>query len=167
MPITIILKDEDGMPVIDALTGRRVQSTVNDAVAVYLEENASEMKRLKHIDERNFGLLHFDKRAWENMQGLTPVQSAEDNYLDVLEEIAAVEHAQYLARLDLCRQLLPLVREACTATQWRRYMLHRYCGFTIREIAQMEGCHQKPVHKAIKGAEKKIKKIFSEFARKS
>lgn len=161
MPITIILKDENGKSVTDALTGRLVEEIVSDAVAAYIEENDSYICKLKHIDEREFELLHYSKRAWENMQGLSTVFSAEDDYLDVPQEIAVAEHALYLQRLTRCRRAYQLLRDDCTPIQWRRFILNRYKGLSMREIAAREGCHHRAVWKSVRGVERKLKNIFS------
>ena len=147
--------------IIEDAHGKRIEVDVSEAVAVYMEENKRYMKRLDKIDERHFRLIHFEKRAWENMQGLSTEYSAEDEYLGIPEERALLELEEYQCRMAWCRTMLHRLQDACTQTQWRRYELHKVFGHTIREIAEMEKCNQRAVFKSIKGVEKKIIKILS------
>lgn len=164
MQIEIILKDDNGRPVIDPLTGRLVKEAVSEAVAAYIAEHDAYLDKLEHIDERHFGLVHFDKLAWENMHGLSTGFSAEDEYLGVSMDSGIAEQAVYRERLELCRRLLPLVREACTATQWRRFILHELHGLSYREIALREGLNDKSIVESVHAARKKIKILFSKWA---
>lgn len=163
MPITIILKDENGKPIIDALSGELVEVQVSEDVALFIEENDSYINKLKHIDEREFELLHYSKRAWENMRGLSTEFSAEDDFLGVSEEIATAERALYLRRLARCRHAYQLLWEACTPTQWRRLMQHQLHGLSCREIARREGLNDKSIIESIYAVRKKIKKVLSKW----
>ena len=147
--------------IIEDAHGKRIDVEVSEAVAIYMEENRLYMKRLEKIDERHFRLIHFDKRAWENMQGLATEYSAEDEYLCIPQEKEQLELEDYQHRLAWCRMMLRRLQDACTEIQWRRYELHKVFGHTIREIAEMERCNQRAVFKSIKGVEKKIIKILS------
>ncbi len=162
MPI-ITLKDENRNPVIDPLTGRQVRVDVSAEVAAFLTQNASAMKKLKNIDDRHFELRHFEDRAWANSQRLSTGYSTEDKCLGTMDEAAAAEHAHYLKRLARCRRAYRMLREACTPTQWRRFILNRYCDKTTRDIAKMEARSFVAVAESIVSAEKKLKKIFSDL----
>lgn len=140
--------------------GKRIEVKVSNAVAAYINENDSYMKRLKNIDDRHFRLIHFEKRAWENMRELSTLYSAEEEALGMQEKLATFEWAEYQQRLDRCRRDLGLLQSACTPIQWRRYELHKAYGYSIRKIAAMEGCSQVAVWKSISIVEKKIKEIF-------
>lgn len=158
---TVILKDDDRNPVTDPLTGRKVEEIVSEEVAAFLAKNDSYTKKLEHIDDRHFGLLHFEDQAWSNLQELSTGFSAEDQCLGVLQDTAAMERAHYIVRLARCRRAYQLLREACTPTQWRRFILNRFHSKTTYQIAKSEGCSRSSVNESIWGVEKKIKKIFS------
>ena len=147
--------------IIEDAHGKRIEVEVSDVVAIYLEENKRYMKRLEKIDERHFRLIHFDKRAWENMQGLSTEYSTEDEYLGIPEEKALLELEEYQRRLAWCRLLLRHLQDACTQTQWRRYELYVVNGYSLREIAQAEGVNWKSVEESINAVKKKIKNIIS------
>lgn len=95
------------------------------------------------------------------MRELSSIYSAEDIYLGTLDDITEAEHTHYLNRLARCRRAHQMLQEACTPTQWRRFILNRCHGLTIREIAQKEGCHYVTVAESILSVDKKIGKIFS------
>ena len=160
---TVILKDDDKNPVTDPLTGRKVEEIVSEDVAAFLAENDSYMKKLENIDDRHFGLLHFEDQAWSNLQDLSTGFSTEDQCLGALREAAAVERAHYIIRLDSCRRAYRLLFEACTATQWRLLILHQFYGLTYRKIAQREGVNDKSVVESVQAAKKKSKIIFAKL----
>ena len=147
--------------IIEDAHGKQIRVEVSEAVAIYITEDDRYIDSLHDNDQRYFQLVHFDKPAWENVRGLSAGRSTEDYYLGMSEEIEEAERAFYFERLALCRRLLPLVREACTPIQWRRFLLHSYYGKTTREIAKMEGCHQRAVWKSVNSVQKKIDKIFA------
>lgn len=140
--------------------GNQIELDVSRDIALFIRENDRYMELLGEIDRRQFRILHFDKRAWENMHNLSTGYSAEDEYLNIPEEKVKAEEAWYQKRLNQYREFLPAIQAACTETQWRRFFLHSACGLTTREIAQMEGCNQRAVCKSITGVRKKIKKIL-------
>ena len=49
-----------------------------------------------------------------------------------------------------------------TAVQKRRFMLHFFKGLSIRQIAKLEGVHQRAVWDSLMWAEKKLKKIYEQ-----
>lgn len=133
---------------------------VPDAVAAFLAEDDNNTGKLGKIDERQFALLHYDTPAWGNMRCLATECSAEDEYLNLPIDRCKAEAILYEKRLARCREWLPLVRQACTQTQWRRFILHRLHGLTMREIAKREGCRHRAVEKSIQAVEKKILRIY-------
>lgn len=146
--------------IIEDAHGNHIEVEASEAVAVYIKDNDRYIASLHDKDQRYFRLIHFDKRAWENMKGLTTGYSAEDECLCVPEEQAAMEWMDYQRRLAWCRRMLYRLQDACTPTQWRRYKLHKAFGYTIREIAQIERRDVASIVESIRGVERKIKKIF-------
>ena len=49
-----------------------------------------------------------------------------------------------------------------TAVQKRRFMLHFFKGLSTRQIAKLEGVHQRAVWDSLMWAEKKLKKFYEE-----
>lgn len=130
---------------------------VNTEIAEFLEENDSYMKKLMKIDERHFNIVHFDKDAWENMDELATEFSAEDEALDIPEEVISTEKRHYSAKLKSCREVLRDVQSACTKIQWRRFYLHNVEKLSVHEIAEIEQVSVNSVKDSIRVA----KNIFS------
>lgn len=147
--------------IIKLADGQSMEVEADRSVIIFLEENDRYIQSLAEIDSKEFKMLHFDKPAWENMHSLSTVYSAEDEYLGIPESRYKAERDFYRMRLAECRRLLPLIQNACTETQWRRFVLHKVHQLTTRQIAEAEQCRHQAVVKSISAVERKIKEVLS------
>lgn len=94
--------------------------------------------------ERNERRRHLDVRKLEDYN------VAEKFISEPLEET-------YLRR-DRLRQIYSIL-QTCTPVQRERFYLHRICGYTYAEIAEMQGCAARRVSKSVDAVMKKIKNL--------
>lgn len=52
------------------------------------------------------------------------------------------------------------ILQTCTPIQRERFYLNRICGYSYQEIARMQGCQARRVHKSVDAVIKKIKKVL-------
>ena len=71
-----------------------------------------------------------------------------------------IQKAEEQKVLDAARRLLHSGK--LTAVQKRRFLLHFFQGLSTRQIASLEGVHQRAVWDSLIWAEKKLKKIYEE-----
>lgn len=64
----------------------------------------------------------------------------------------------YLQRENL-REVYEVLK-SCTPVQRERFYLNRICGYSCREIACMQGCHNRAVEKSVNTVLKKIENYF-------
>ena len=76
-------------------------------------------------------------------------RSLDEAYIDGLDKKAAIA---------ACRQLLE--SGVLTEKQAKRFALHIFGGFSLRQIAKSEGVHFTSVHDSVEAANRKLKKIF-------
>lgn len=141
--------------------GKEIEVEVSAEIAQFMKENDAYMNGLKKIDERHFNIVHFDKIAWENMEELASAYSAEDECLDEAEQNEILYQQFYEAKVQRCKNMLPLIKKRCTDKQWKRFIENKVNKKTVREIAANEGCHYVCVAESISAVERKIKKLMT------
>lgn len=96
--------------------------------------------------------------------------SRRDVSLDYLEEsvpatipsldIAHIQKSEEVRALQAAESLLASGK--LTTVQQRRFMLHYFHGLSTRQIAKLEGVHQRAVWDSLMWAGKKLKKYYEE-----
>jgi DNA-directed RNA polymerase specialized sigma24 family protein len=79
----------------------------------------------------------------------------------IFGDSAGIERQAYLERSSWLSNLLPQIKAKLTLKQFRRLLMARHDGLTVRQIAKIEGCSHPSVIESLHAADKKIKKIMT------
>ncbi len=126
--------------------GREIKMEVNAAIFhVFDEERKDDESRRKEVER------HYDNRGLEEY-----IFSRE-----MIRRISKSPEEIYLNK-EIIEEIMEVL-DQCTPTQRRRFCLNKAYGYTLEEIAKIEGCSFVAVHKSVNAVAKKIKnKIFSD-----
>lgn len=136
--------------------GNTIYVDVDSETADYLTENDTYFGALINADQNHLQQMSLDYQNADRNSMLLTKYTAEDEYYYTPQKNEIGERAFYRKRLMQCREHLPMIKEACTAKQWRRFCLYHANGLSHRKIAVLEKVHRNAVHMSIKQAQRKI-----------
>lgn len=118
----------------------------------FVEIDTADGKKPVEVSKEVWELFEEERKAaererYERRKHLDSAVSLEDAALSVSKDFDT---------LQAVREVL----QTCTPIQRERFYLNRICGYSYQEIAKMQGCQARRVHKSVDAVIKKIKKIL-------
>lgn len=118
---------------------------------IALKRLSDEIYHQQIIQEHRTSRLDESLDAMEDKDSLVVISSAEEEFLREYEEEEVLKAAKKL-----------LESRKLTLVQERRFYLYFLEGLSTRQIARLEGVHQRAVWDSLMWAGKKFKKLFEE-----
>lgn len=123
--------------------GNEIEVEVVEEVFDALDDLQRESWRMQRSDERH--IQHVEMMSEKEIADSSFEKSAEDIFIEESE----IEELKSSMRQLPDRQL-------------RRFLLHDMLGYSIKQVARLEGCSERAIDHSLSLARKKLRKMFSE-----
>lgn len=147
----IVYKFADGIVEVTLEDYLRENPDKQEEDFIALKRLSDEIYHQQIIQEHRTSRLDESLDAMEDKDSLVVISSAEEEVLREYEEEEVLKAAKKL-----------LESRKLTLVQERRFYLYFLEGLSTRQIARLEGVHQRAVWDSLMWAEKKFKKLFEE-----
>ena len=151
----------------DGIVYRFADQTVEVTVEDYLRENpgktTADFAALKALSDEDY--YETDRRDYRQTWKNTPIDKLFDEETAILSILSVeddyIEREEHKAAYAKHKSTAAIVMNKMTVVQRRRYLMYHIDGFSLRQIAEIEGVQHSKIQNSINEAEKKIKKFLA------
>jgi len=140
-----------------------VDCIVEVTLEQYLEENPDKTEadyaEMKNLSDNDY--LERDREGYQQTWKNVPLNGLDETNARAVDspEDKVIERSEQEEKQARMKQALSAMAKL-TDTQRRRYLMYHVNGLSMREIADIEGCHFTTVDESLKAAQKKLNKYL-------